>query len=50
MASELCKACKVGRNCINGRWCPPRKQYVEHLNIKECNYGRNDRGTENQEA
>lgn len=37
MASELCKACEGGRNCINGRYCPPRRQYVEHKNIKECN-------------
>lgn len=37
MASELCKACEVGRNCINGRFCPPRRQYVEHQDIKECN-------------
>lgn len=37
MASELCKACEEGRNCINGRYCPPRRQYVEHQNIKECN-------------
>nr|DAG71293.1 MAG TPA: hypothetical protein [Caudoviricetes sp.] len=37
MASELCKACEGGRNCINGRYCTPRRQYVEHQNIKECN-------------
>ena len=37
MASELCKACEGGRNCINGRYCPPRRQYVEHQDIKECN-------------
>lgn len=24
MASELCKACEGGRNCINGRYCPTR--------------------------
>nr|DAO92904.1 MAG TPA: hypothetical protein [Caudoviricetes sp.] len=38
MASELCKACEGGRNCINGRYCPPRRQYVEHQDIKECNW------------
>lgn len=37
MASELCKACEGGRNCISGRYCPPRRQYVEHQNIDECN-------------
>lgn len=37
MASELCKACDAGRNCINGIYCPARKQYVEHQVIIECN-------------
>lgn len=37
MASELCKACEGGRNCINGRYCPTRRRYVEHQDIKECN-------------
>nr|DAH52716.1 MAG TPA: hypothetical protein [Caudoviricetes sp.] len=36
MASELCKACDSGRNCLNGIYCPERKQYVEHQDIKEC--------------
>ena len=36
MASELCKACDAGRNCINGIYCPARKQYVEHQVILEC--------------
>lgn len=46
MASELCKACDAGRNCINGIYCPARKQYVEHQAISECNERFRNKGEE----
>lgn len=46
MASELCKACDAGRNCINGIYCPARKQYVEHQVILECNERLRNKGEE----
>ena len=46
MASELCKACEEGRNCINGIYCPARKQYVEHQVILECNERFRNKGEE----
>ena len=46
MASELCKACDAGRNCINGIYCPARKQYVEHQVILECNERFRNKGEE----
>lgn len=46
MASELCKACDAGRNCLNGRYCPARKQYVEHQAISECNERFRNKGEE----
>lgn len=46
MASELCNACDSGRNCINGIYCPERKQYVEHQVILECNERFRNKGEE----
>lgn len=46
MASELCKACDAGRNCLNGLYCLARKQYVEHQVILECNERLRNKGEE----
>lgn len=42
MASEICKACGAGRNCINGRYCHRLGRYVEHDKIDECRWQREE--------
>ena len=46
MASELCKACDAGRNCINGIYCQASNKYIEHQVILECNERFRNKGEE----
>ena len=36
MTCHLCRLCRHGRNCLNGRWCEVWREYVEYRDINEC--------------